>query len=137
MEPHLKKVITVYCSSSDAVAEVYKAAARELGTLIARRGYDMIYGGSRVGLMGIASDAALAAGANVVGIMPSLFQAAQLAHNEAIELVITEGMRARKQMMEDRADAFIALPGGYGTLEEVLEVITIGNSTFIRNRLFC
>lgn len=124
MEPHLKKTITVYCSSSDMVAEVYKAAAQELGDLIAQRGYNMIYGGSRVGLMGIVSDAAHMAGASVIGIMPSLFQAAKIPHNEAIELVITEGMRARKQIMEDRADAFIALPGGYGTLEEVLEIIT-------------
>jgi cytokinin riboside 5'-monophosphate phosphoribohydrolase len=118
------KTITVYCSSSDSVADVYKEAARELGTLIARRGYNMIYGGSRVGLMGIVSDAAFDAGGQVLAIMPSLFQAASLPHNEAIELMITEGMRARKTLMEERADAFIALPGGFGTLEEVLEVIT-------------
>jgi len=118
------QTITVYCSSSDAVADVYKSAARELGTLIARRGYNLVYGGSRVGLMGIVSDAAWDAGGTVLAIMPSLFQAADLPHNEQIELLITEGMRARKTMMEERADAFIALPGGFGTLEEVLEVIT-------------
>lgn len=116
--------ITVYCSSSDAVAESYKSAAHELGTLIARQGYNLIYGGSRMGLMGVVSEAAYTAGATVLAIMPSLFQAAQLPHNEAIELLITDGMRARKTLMEERADAFIALPGGYGTLEEVLEVIT-------------
>ena len=116
--------ITVYCSSSDAVADVYKAAARELGTLIARRGYNMIYGGSQLGLMGAVSEAAWAAGGTVLAIMPSLFQAAKLPHNEAIEMVITDGMRARKTLMEERADAFVALPGGFGTLEEVLEVIT-------------
>ncbi len=120
----MSKTITVYCSSSDAVANVYKAAAHELGTLIARQGYNMIYGGSRRGLMGAVSDAAWEAGGTVLAIMPSLFQAAQLPHNEEIELVITEGMRARKTLMEERADAFIALPGGFGTLEEVLEVIT-------------
>ncbi len=120
----MTKTITVYCSSSDAVANVYKAAARELGTLIAQQGYNMIYGGSRRGLMGAVSDAAWEAGGTVLAIMPSLFQAAQLPHNEEIELVITEGMRARKTLMEERADAFIALPGGFGTLEEVLEVIT-------------
>ena len=120
----MQKTITVYCSSSDGVAELYKAAAHELGTLIARHGYSMIYGGSRRGLMGVVSEAAWEAGGNVLAIMPSLFQAAQLPHNEQIELVITEGMRARKTLMEERADAFIALPGGYGTLEEVLEVIT-------------
>src|SRR5918997_4930613 len=84
----------------------------------------MIYGGSQLGLMGAVSEGAFAAGGTVLAVMPSLFQAAQLPHNEAIELLITDGMRARKTIMEERADAFIALPGGYGTLEEVLEVIT-------------
>ncbi len=120
----MTRTITVYCSSSDAVAEVYKTAAHELGTQIARRGYNLIYGGSQLGLMGVVSEAAFAAGGTVLAIMPSLFQAAELPHNEQIELLITEGMRARKTLMEERADAFIALPGGYGTLEEVLEVIT-------------
>jgi len=118
------QTITVYCSSSDAIAEVYRDAARELGWLLAQRGYNLIYGGSRVGLMGIVSDATWEAGGKVLAIMPSLFQAASLPHNEAIELLLTEGMRARKTLMEERADAFIAMPGGYGTLEEVLEVIT-------------
>ena len=120
----MPRTITVYCSSSEAVADIYRAAAHELGTLIARHGYNMIYGGSRVGLMGVVSDAAHAAGGTVLAVMPALFQAASLPHNEQIELIITDGMRARKAMMEDRADAFIALPGGYGTLEELLEVIT-------------
>lgn len=84
----------------------------------------MIYGGSQLGLMGAVSEAAWVAGGTVLAIMPSLFQAAKLPHNEAIEMVITDGMRARKTLMEERADAFIALPGGFGTLEEVLEVIT-------------
>lgn len=119
-----RQTITVYCSSSDAVADIYKQAAYELGVLIARHGYRMIYGGSQRGLMGVVSEAAFEGGTTVLAIMPSLFQAAQLPHNEQIELIITEGMRARKTLMEERADAFIALPGGYGTLEEVLEVIT-------------
>src|SRR5918997_2402707 len=84
----------------------------------------MIYGGSQLGLMGAVSEGAFAAGGTVLAVMPSLFQAAQLPHNEAIELLITEGMRARKTIMEERADGFVALPGGYGTLEEVLEEIT-------------
>src|SRR5919202_1553391 len=123
-EHNLRQIITVYCSSSDEVAEVYKRAAHELGNLIAERGYNMIYGGSQLGLMGVVSEDAFEAGDTVLAVMPSLFQAAKLPHNEQIELIITEGMRARKTMMEERADAFIALPGGYGTLEEVLEVIT-------------
>jgi uncharacterized protein (TIGR00730 family) len=116
--------ITVYCSSSNTVGEVYQAAAHELGTLIANRGYNLVYGGSRAGLMGVVSEAAFAAGGSIQAIMPSLFEAAKRTHNEQIELVITDGMRARKTLMEERADAFIALPGGFGTLEEVLEVIT-------------
>jgi cytokinin riboside 5'-monophosphate phosphoribohydrolase len=118
------RTITVYCSSSDAVGEPYRTAAHELGTLIAQRGFHMIYGGSQAGLMGVVSEAAFAAGGTIQAIMPSLFQAAQLTHNEQIELILTEGMRARKTLMEERASAFIALPGGYGTLEEVLEIIT-------------
>lgn len=120
----LAQTITVYCSSSDDVAEEYKTAAAELGGLIAQRGYNLIYGGSQRGLMGAVSEGAFAAGGTVLAVMPSLFQAARLPHNEAIELLITDGMRARKTIMEERAEAFIALPGGYGTLEEVLEVIT-------------
>ncbi len=123
-EHDVRQTITVYCSSSDAVPDVYKRAAHELGIEIARHGYRMIYGGSQRGLMGVVSEAAFAGGATVLAVMPSLFQAAKLPHNEQIELIITEGMRARKTLMEERADAFIALPGGYGTLEEVLEVIT-------------
>ena len=114
----------MYCSSSDDVADDYKAAAADLGRLIAQRGYNLIYGGSQRGLMGAVSEGAFTAGGTVLAVMPSLFQAAQLPHNEAIELLITDGMRARKTIMEERADAFVALPGGYGTLEEVLEVIT-------------
>ena len=120
----MAQTITIYCSSSDAVADIYKTAAHELGTLIAQRGYNLIYGGSREGLMGVVSEAAFEAGGAVLAIMPSLFQAAKLTHNDQIELLITDGMRARKTLMEERADAFVALPGGYGTLEEVLEVIT-------------
>lgn len=118
------QTITIYCSSSNVIGEVYRAAAQELGTLIAKRGYNLIYGGSQAGLMGVVSEAAFAAGGSIQAIMPSLFQAAKLTHNEQIELVITDGMRARKTLMEERGDAFIALPGGYGTLEEVLEIIT-------------
>lgn len=118
------RTITVYCSSSDAVAASYRVAAHRLGTLIAERGYTLIYGGSQLGLMGVVSEAAFVAGGTVLAVMPSLFQAARLPHNEQIEMIITEGMRARKTIMEERADGFIALPGGYGTLEEVLEVIT-------------
>ena len=118
------RTITVYCSSSNVVGEVYRTAAHDLGVNIAQAGFHMIYGGSQAGLMGVVSEAAFSAGGTIQAIMPSLFQAAALTHNEQIELIITDGMRARKTLMEERADAFIALPGGYGTLEEVLEVIT-------------
>src|SRR5689334_378053 len=102
VQKRMVRTITVYCSSSDAVGMRYQEAAHELGTLIAERGYTLIYGGSRLGLMGIVSEAAFASGGTVLAVMPSLFQAARLAHNEHIELIITEGMRARKTIMEER-----------------------------------
>ncbi|GAC1537487.1 MAG: TIGR00730 family Rossman fold protein [Herpetosiphon sp.] len=118
------KFITVYCSASDAIPHVYKHAAQELGSLIAKHGYGLIYGGSRRGLMGYVSEAAFSAGGTVLAVMPELFSAARIGHNEAIELILTDGMRSRKTIMEQRADAFIALPGGLGTLDELMEVMT-------------
>ncbi len=116
--------ITVYCSAGQFVNPLFHDAAAELGAAIARQGFTLIYGGSQLGLMGTVSEAALAAGGTVIGIMPELFQQAKVAHNPQIELIITDGMRARKALLEEHAAAFIALPGGYGTLEEVLEVLT-------------
>jgi hypothetical protein len=118
--------ICVFCSSSDAVDPLYFAAAGELGALIACGGHTLIYGGGGVGLMGAVARAAQAGGGRVVGFLPKFMNRTGVAFSSADELVITAGMRERKAGMEEAADAFIAHPGGFGTLEEVAEVITLG-----------
>lgn len=115
--------ITVYCSSSRHVPSVYFEAANELGTCIARSGWTLIYGGNRIGCMGVLADAARAAGGKVVGITPELLVREGIADNECDELVVTANMRDRKAMLEARGDAFVALPGGLGTFEEVFEIL--------------
>jgi len=102
----------------------YADAARRLGTALATRGITLVYGGAQVGLMGVVADAALAAGASVVGVIPEAMKGREIEHTRLTELHVVESMHARKQMMAARADAFIALPGGLGTLEELFEVWT-------------
>jgi uncharacterized protein (TIGR00730 family) len=114
--------VCVFSSSSDAVAGGYISAARELGGLIARGGHSLVFGGGAVGLMGAVSRAARGAGAPVTGVIPR-FMTSKV-EVEADTVVVTETMRERKARMEELSDAFIALPGGFGTLEETLEVIT-------------
>jgi len=115
--------VTVYCSSSKAVASVYFQAARELGAQLAASGWTLVYGGNNVGTMGALADAVRAAGGKVVGITPRLLVDKGIADTKCHELTITEGMRERKQLMEQRGDAFIAMPGGIGTLEEIFEIM--------------
>lgn len=117
------RAICVFCSSSDALDAVYFDAAAALGVSIARRGYTLVYGGGKWGLMGAVARAAHAAGGRVVGIVPESLVAQ--VYTAADELIRTPDMRARKAAMEARADAFIGLPGGFGTLEELLEIITL------------
>ena len=116
--------VCVYCGSADAVDARYRDAARELGDALAKAGIDVVYGGGRVGLMGLMADAALAAGGRVVGIIPGLLRDAELAHQGATELVIAGSMHDRKRLMAERADAFAILPGGIGTLDEMFEILT-------------
>ncbi|WP_028793024.1 TIGR00730 family Rossman fold protein [Thalassobaculum salexigens] len=116
--------ICVFCGSSSRVDEVYKAAATEIGDLIGARGDMLIYGGGRVGLMGLAADATLAAGGKVVGVIPSFLQHLEIGHAGLNELVVTDSMHERKRIMYERADAFVILPGGLGTLDETMEVLT-------------
>ena len=116
--------VCVYCGSSARVNDVYKEAARRLGGGLARAGIEVVYGGGRVGLMGILADAALSAGGRVVGIIPGHLQALEVDHGGLSELVVVDTMHERKRMMVDRADAFIVLPGGLGTLDEAFEVVT-------------
>ncbi len=118
------KRVCVYAGSSDAVAPAYLEVAATLGALLAKRGITMVYGGGRVGLMGAAADAALAAGGEVVGVIPTKLRTQERTHTGLSELFVVEGMHARKSMMAHLSDAFVALPGGLGTLEEVFEAAT-------------
>lgn len=117
--------ICVFCSSSNAIPELYFEAARELGKLIGERSHAIVYGGATVGLMHTVADAAREAGANSIGIIPEAIHSKRLASPYDHEQIITPNMRDRKYLMRKRSDAFIALPGGFGTLEEILEVITL------------
>ena len=99
-------------------------AARELGRSLAKRGLGVVFGGGKVGLMGVLADAALAAGGEAIGVIPEALVAREIAHNNLTELRVVHSMHERKTLMADLADAFIALPGGYGTFEEFLEAVT-------------
>lgn len=116
--------LCVFCGSSHGASATYAAAARELGTLLGRRQIGLVYGGGNVGLMGELADAALAAGAHVLGVIPRALAARELAHGAIQDLRVVDSMHQRKAMMADNADAFVALPGGLGTLEEYFEVLT-------------
>jgi len=116
--------VCVYCGSSSQVADVHKAAAHALGAGLAERGIRLVYGGGRVGLMGIVADAAIAAHGEVVGIIPEHLQSMEVGHTGLAELVVVDGMHTRKRIMVERSDAFIVLPGGMGTLDEMFEVLT-------------
>ena len=102
----------------------YARAARELGAEIARRGLGVVYGGASVGLMGEVADAAMAAGGEAVGVIPEALVAKEVAHERLTRLIVTKDMHERKATMADLADAFVALPGGFGTFEELFEIIT-------------
>jgi uncharacterized protein (TIGR00730 family) len=115
--------VTVYCSSSTRVPKIYFEAAADLGEAIARAGWRLVYGGNRVGCMDALASAARAAGGKVVGITPQLLVDEGIADELCDELIVTAGMRDRKALLEDRGDAFIGLPGGLGTFEELFEII--------------
>jgi uncharacterized protein (TIGR00730 family) len=116
--------LCVYCGSSGAVGRQYREAAAELGASLATAGIGLVYGGGRVGLMGLLADAALAGGGEVIGIIPSRLRDAELAHPGATELVVVESMHERKRLMAEKADAFAVLPGGIGTLDEMFEILS-------------
>lgn len=120
-----QRAVCVYCSSSAAVDPRYAAAARTLGEGLAARGHVLVWGGAKVGSMGEVSAAARAGGAVTVGIIPEAMQAREIADHDADELVVTTNMAARKGEMARRSDAFVVLPGGFGTLEELLEQLTL------------
>src|SRR6188472_1380277 len=121
----MTKLLCVYCSSSDRIDQKYFAAANALGAEMVTRGWGLVYGGGKTGLMGAVARAVKVGGGRVVGVIPEFMKARELAYDEADELVTVVTMRDRKLLMETRADAFVALPGGWGTLEEILEILTL------------
>ncbi len=116
--------VCVFCGSSSRVDDVYRSAAVRLGGELAARSVELVYGGGRVGLMGLLADAALAAGGRVVGVIPRFLVELEVAHRGLTELRVVGDMHERKRTMAELADAFVVLPGGLGTLEEAIEVIT-------------
>ncbi|QXI33334.1 TIGR00730 family Rossman fold protein [Pseudomonas promysalinigenes] len=118
--------ICVFCGASIGTNPAYREAAVALGQAIARRGMTLVYGGGAVGLMGTVADAAMAAGGEVIGIIPESLMNAEIGHKGLSRLEVVDGMHARKARMAELSDAFIALPGGLGTLEELFEVWTWG-----------
>jgi uncharacterized protein (TIGR00730 family) len=116
--------ICVFCGSNTGADPVYAEAARSLGALFAREGVSLVYGGGSVGLMGELADAVLSAGGEVIGVIPHALWAREVGHRGLTDIRIVETMHERKAMMADLADAFIALPGGLGTLEEIFEIWT-------------
>jgi len=116
--------LCVYCGSRPGELPAYAESARAVGQEIGRRGWQLVYGGGRAGLMGVVADAALEAGASVVGVIPHSLMARELGHAGLSELHVVDTMHQRKTMMAERSDAFIALPGGIGTFEELFEVWT-------------
>lgn len=118
------KSITVFCGSSFGHDEIYKTQAILLGQTLAEKKIRLVYGGANVGLMGAIADGALSAGGEVVGVLPKFLREKEIAHNHLTELVLVESMHERKIKMNDLCDGVIALPGGYGTLEELFEMLT-------------
>ena len=116
--------ICIFCGSSSGTREVYRQAAQTVGRLLCRRGIELVYGGGHVGLMGIVADACLNEGGRVIGVIPQALADREVAHTGLTELRIVSSMHERKALMADLSDAFISLPGGYGTWEEFFEVLT-------------
>jgi uncharacterized protein (TIGR00730 family) len=118
------KTVCVYCGSSDKMSDAYLQSARQMGAAIARRGFTLAYGAGCTGMMGAVADGALEAGGEVIGVIPEMFTTPALMHTGLSRLEIVSSMHARKQRLVDISDAFIALPGGYGTFEELFEILT-------------
>lgn len=128
-----QRSICVFCGSRAGETPAYSEAARSFGWQLGQRGWRLVYGGGNVGLMGTLADAALAAGAQVVGVIPDSLLRREVGHRGLTEMHVVPTMHVRKQMMAERADAFVALPGGLGTLEELFEVWTWRQLGYHRN----
>ena len=128
MEPRKNRAIRaicVFCASSESVGNVYRDAATALGRQIGRLGAELIYGGASIGLMGCVARGVHEFNGKVVGILPEFFKGKDIDYKEVDELIVTKDMRERKMVMDQRSDAFIVLPGGIGTLEEAMEILTM------------
>ncbi|MEZ4468231.1 MAG: TIGR00730 family Rossman fold protein [bacterium] len=123
---HTFRRLAVYCGSSSDVDPLYLEAAHAMGQHLAGAGVGVVYGGGRAGLMGAVADGALAAGGTVYGVIPDKLQALEVGHHAVTELFVVDSMHARKAMMVHLADGFVALPGGFGTWEEIMEAATLG-----------
>lgn len=122
--------ICVYCGSNNGSEPTYAAAAEELADVLVRHEYELVYGGAAKGTMGVLADAVLDRGGQVHGVIPKLLQEKEIAHQGLTELHVVTSMHERKSMMAALADGFIALPGGFGTLEELIEILTWGQLKF-------
>lgn len=122
--PGVLRTVCVFCGSNNGSHPEYREIASNLGRMLAERGIGIVYGGAHVGLMGAVADAALAIGGEVIGVMPQSLVDREIAHPGLTKLHIVHSMHQRKQLMADLSDAFIAMPGGFGTLEEFCEVLT-------------
>lgn len=128
----MSKLLCVYCASSDRLDPKYYAAAADLGREMVVQGWDLVYGGGKTGMMGAVARAVKQSGGRVVGVIPEFMKVRELAYADADELHTVITMRERKLMMETRADAFVALPGGWGTLEEIMEILTLRQLDVVR-----
>ncbi len=118
-----KKIMCVYCSSSNNLPEKFYVVSKELGEKLAQKGFDMVYGGTTVGMMGVIANNALQNGAEVIGVIPERIESFGLKHPELAKVIVTKDMRERKATMEKYADVFVAMPGGFGTFEEIFEIL--------------
>ncbi len=118
------KRVCVFCGSRNGTRDQYVAAARRTGEALARRGIGLVYGGGGIGLMGVLADATMSAGGDVIGVIPEALMAREVAHRGLTDLRVVASMHERKALMAELSDAFVALPGGFGTLEEFCEALT-------------
>jgi hypothetical protein len=121
----MAKLLCVYCGSSKRLDSRYYAASEAVGRAMVEHGWGLVYGGGNVGMMGSVAQAVKEAGGHVVGVIPEFMKERELAYHRADELITVDSMRNRKRIMEERASAFLALPGGIGTLEELTEILTL------------
>ncbi|MFC0407805.1 LOG family protein [Roseomonas elaeocarpi] len=124
MEDKTMKRVCVFCGANPGARPIYAEVARALGQQIAAEGMDLVYGGGKVGLMGVVADAAMQAGAEVDGVIPEALMQREVGHGSVTRLHVVRSMHERKAMMAELSDGFVILPGGFGTLEEVFEVLT-------------